>query len=262
MARQLPHVARIIAKEFCARNNRHECTRVLGHIGRSIRNEPSILKKAADDINSHNQLAKVFRIGGYGFQVYGACCAFNGILSEHASSLRSSVLYILAFTATGIGIVVGTDLRLDVYISNKLNHEVSPCLESIRNTINNINEESEEIGSLCADPAEINVTHCYTNTTIAIQRATSQDIIHPDANMWSAFVSVGKKVLLAVGIVTTSFVIGSSVAAAVGSVYSVVKNEEHPTAAQINQVVASINKQKEALEPIVEQFCDHMENQT
>ena len=80
--------------------------------------------------------------------------------------------------------------------------------------------------------------------------------------MWSAFVSVGKKVLLAVSIVTTSFVVGSSVTAAVGSVYSVVKNEEHPTAAQINRVLASISQQKETLEPVIEQFCDHMENQT
>jgi len=156
MAGQLSCTGRIIVTRFCKHD---ECTRMLGYVEKFNRQyEKETLQKVAKDINSQNQVMKLCKMGGYCIQTYGAYGiyhTFKEIAAEHYAS--SNALHtIIAFTF-GAGIVIAADLILDMYISNKLKYEVSPYLGPIRDTIGKINEESEEVGSLIADPAEVDV---------------------------------------------------------------------------------------------------------
>ena len=164
----------------------------------------------------------------------------------------------IAITSFGAAVVYGTDNEMNSYVKEKLD-VVSPSIESMKGTINEVKVKSEEIGDMCADPVEISITHCDTNNTntaiFAQMQAPSQDIIAYVKKIWSALGEHVPTVMLTIGVLTASIATGLGAVKLVGSIFSIVKREQHPTAAQINsRVLPCLTQQNTDLKSVEEEL--------
>ena len=230
MARRLPCAARIVVRDFCRRfSSSSECSRLLGHVERlslQSKRASSIIKDSESRINSYSKVANYCKIVvGCDFQMYGAYTVTSNVIKmlyeEEIKPIIASILKGIGFFGFGMAIVIGINWSLDMYIKNKLEQEVSPCLAPIRSTINEIKGISEEVGSVYGDPAELDdVTPCYSSTTTAIQRVISLDVTIPDKVEWSVdsfFSSIKNNTFSVICVLTASFVGGLATTVAVDS---------------------------------------------
>ena len=261
-------VSRELVRQICIRNGHGQCSNLLTRLQKldsQSKRTASLLLSTANDINHCYQFSLVKKAVGCCVKLVGATASSGSTVGSicYITACRSLpsvkgtlILSIglfggLAFICAGSCIA---DTEMESYVNEKLN-EVTPSIKSMNNSITAVKNASEEIGNKCADPEEISIADRDSITASTAQLSeVSQEVIPIVNQIWGA---LGRP---AIQVITkTSIDIGSAAVGLVNSIASIIKNKQHPIAAQItNRIVPCLNEQSSHLDSVIEELDSHV----